>query len=235
MRLISRLKNALVRISPEAAQVRRDGLTYLDKRKIAAIERELRRIRRQRVPGDIVEFGIALGGSGVLLAKAAVADGRRFRGYDVFGMIPAPTSEKDDEKSKNRYETIRSGAATGIGGGDYYGYVDNLYDRVTETFRRYGVPADGDRVALVKGLFDQTWPQHPVDTVAFAHIDCDWYDPVRYCLEAIADRVPTGGVIVLDDYFEYGGSRTATDEFLARRPNYRRIEGRNLILQRTAG
>jgi asparagine synthase (glutamine-hydrolysing) len=232
---IARFREALVRISPEAQQVRREGLTYLGKMKIAAIERELRRMVRRHVPGDVVEFGVALGGSGVLLARAALADGRRFRGYDVFAMIPAPTSDKDDDKSKQRYETIRTGAATGIGGAAYYGYLDNLHDRVTRTFGRHGVPVDGDRVALIKGLFDQTWPVHPVATVAFAHIDCDWYDPVRFCLEAIADRVSPDGVIVLDDYFDYGGCRTATDEFLEHRPDYRRIEGRNLILRRQAG
>jgi O-methyltransferase len=230
--LTSRLRNALILISPDAQRLRREGITYLNKVKIAAIERELRRIRKDRVPGDVVEFGVALGGSGVLLAKAATADGRRFFGYDVFGMIPPPTSDKDDEKSKARYETIQSGKATGIGGAEYYGYVDNLYDRVCATFASYGVQVDGSRVSLVKGLFEESWPVHPVETIAFAHIDCDWYDPVRFCLEAIEDRVPPGGTIVLDDYFDYGGCRTATDEFLARRRDYARVEGRNLLLRR---
>jgi O-methyltransferase len=92
---------------------------------------------------------------------------------------------------------------------------------------------DGRRVRLVKGLFEETWPQHPVERVALAHLDCDWYDPVRFCLNAVADRVAPGGVIVLDDYNDYGGCRTATDEFLAQRPDYRRDDGENLILRRS--
>jgi len=233
-RMMARWAERLVLISPDAQKLRDDGLTYLGKRKIAAIERELGRIRKEKVPGDIVEFGLALGGSGILLARNARIDGRRFFGYDVFGMIPEPASEKDDDKSRERYETIRSGAATGIGGATYYGYVDNLYDQVSDTFRRYDVPPDGQAVSLIKGLFDETWPLHPVETVAFAHVDCDWYDPVKFCLEAIEDRVPVGGVIVLDDYLDYGGCRTATDEFLARRTDYAKSVGRNLVLRRQA-
>jgi asparagine synthase (glutamine-hydrolysing) len=51
--------------------------------------------------------------------------------------------------------------------------------------------------------------------VAFAHIDCDWYAPVEFCLAAVHERLSPGGVIVLDDYNDYGGRRAATDAFVA--------------------
>jgi asparagine synthase (glutamine-hydrolysing) len=68
--------------------------------------------------------------------------------------------------------------------------------------------------------------------VAFAHIDCDWYDPVKYCLEALEHRLSPGGEIVLDDYHDYGGCQTATDEFLATRPNFVMHDGRNVTLHK---
>lgn len=217
-----------------ARQVRAEGLTYLSEAKFDRLRAEIVRLRRDAVAGDFVEFGLALGGSGLVLARAARDQGRAFAGYDVFGMIPPPTSDKDDSRSRERYEVIRSGKAKGLRGGEYYGYVDDLYDRVTATFARYGLPPDGNRLRLVRGLFENSWPETPVERVALAHLDCDWYDPVKYCLHAVADRVSPGGVIVLDDYNDYGGCRTATDEFLAQRPDYRRIDGANLILRRTA-
>ena len=127
-------------------------------------------------------------------------------------MIPPPTSEKDDEKSRTRYETIRTGQSQGIGGDPYYGYVDNLYDRVVENFGRFGQPVDGRRVSLCKGYFEDTL--HPQTDIAFAHIDCDWYDPVKLCLERIVPRLSAGAYVVLDDYNDYGGCRRAVDEFL---------------------
>ena len=54
--------------------------------------------------------------------------------------------------------------------------------------------------------------------VAFAHIDVDWYEPVKVSLERIFPYLSAGGCIVLDDYHDWGGCKKATDEFLATVP-----------------
>lgn len=105
------------------------------------------------------EFGVALGGSAILIASAASRLRRPFFGFDVFGMIPPPLSEMDDAKSKERYETIVGGRASGIGGEVYYGYRDNLYDDVVRAFARRGLHTDGKNISLVKGLFEETLPR----------------------------------------------------------------------------
>jgi hypothetical protein len=51
--------------------------------------------------------------------------------------------------------------------------------------------------------------------VAFAHIDCDWFDPVMLCLEQTYRCLSPGGIVILDDYNEFGGCRRATEAFLA--------------------
>ena len=206
----SRRPSAAVR--PIADRVREARLTYLSKAKLMAIDEALQDIACRDVPGAFLECGVALGGSAIVISTSMPA-GREFHGYDVFRMIPPPTSEHDDEKSKQRYEVIRSGRSEGIGGDPYYGYMDDLYSRVVDTFTRFGQPVDGRRITLHKGLFEDTL--HLTQDVAFAHIDCDWYDPVKLCLQRIVSRLSRGGYVVLDDYNDYGGCRTATDEFLA--------------------
>ena len=229
-----KLKLQLATLPPPARRVLSERLTYL-------IPAKLRRLNRAQqaamlaTPGDVLEFGIALGGSAVLLAQAARKNDRRFAGFDVFATIPPPTSQKDDEKSKKRYEAIASGMSTGIAGEPYYGYMPDLFERVTQTFQRHGTPVDGQNVQLVKGLFEETWPRFETTAVAFAHLDCDWYDPVKYCLEAVDQKMPVGGVIVLDDYNDYGGAKVATDEFLTAHPGrYEMDPGPNVILRRVA-
>jgi O-methyltransferase len=215
-----------VRISPIARKVRESRLTYLTDEKLIRIETAIAEISRSQVPGCFVECGVALGGSGIIIA-ALMPEGRTFHGFDVFGMIPPPTSEKDDEKSRARYETIRTGQSRGIGGDQYYGYVEDLYERVVENFARFDQPVDGQRVRLYRGLFQETL--HPSTAIAFAHIDCDWYDPVKLCLDRIVPCLAEGAHVVLDDYNDYGGCRRAVDEFLdggpavdlvARAPNF---------------
>lgn len=209
----------------------RDKLTYLSYEKLKRIRRALAETKDRR--GDIVEFGVALGGSGIILAHRAGAS-RRFLGFDVFGMIPPPTSEKDDTKSKERYEVISSGKSQGLNGDIYYGYKKDLLEEVMDSFARYGVPVDCKRVFLYKGLFETTWPaaDKTIGCISLAHIDCDWYDPVLFCLNACADKLVDGGILIIDDYNDYGGCRTAVDEFVLKRSDFRFEPGPNPFLRK---
>jgi O-methyltransferase len=210
-----------LRLPALAREVKRRHLTYLSDAKFLSLSKVLREIKRKRVPGDFVEFGIALGGSAVYLASEC-HDGRRFHGYDVFGMIPPP-GEQDDAKSKARYEVIRSGQSEGLGGEVYYGYQDDLLSRVSETFQSFGMPVDDRKISLHPGLFENTVTSAPGDRVALAHLDCDWYESVKVCLERTCAVLCPGGFMILDDYNDYGGCRKAADEFLAAYPGFKLI------------
>lgn len=214
-------------LSPISRQVLGEGLTYLAPSKLRRIEAALLSV--DNVRGDFAEFGVALGGSAILIAKQA--KGRQFHGFDVFGMIPEPTSGKDDAKSKRRYERIRSGKSAGIDGQLYYGYRKDLFSEVTESFSRHGLSVGEKGIHLHKGLFEETWPEASVGALALAHIDCDWYDPVVYCLRAVAAKLSPGGVIIIDDYHDYGGCRTAVEEFLTQNPQFAFEDGPNPILR----
>lgn len=225
----SALKRArAARVSPLARAVTAEGLTYLSPAKLRRLERALDSVGD--VPGDFAEFGVALGGSAILIASRA--QGRRFHGFDLFGMIPPPSSDKDDDKSRERYDAIRSGQSRGINGETYYGYRDDLYSEVKANFARHGVSVDGERIVLHKGLFEDTLPGAQIEAIAFAHIDCDWYDPVSYCLRSIGPKLNPGGAILIDDFHDYGGCRTAVEEFLVTHPEFAFEDGPNPVLRR---
>jgi hypothetical protein len=217
----AQLADVAIALPPELeetiARVRAEHLTYLkpaNLRELAAIVHEL---ERDAIPGLVIEAGTALGGSAIVLA-AAKAPERPMKVYDVFGMIPAP-GEHDGADVHRRYERIAGGAAKGVGGETYYGYRDDLYDEVTESFSRLGVPAGERNVELVKGLFQDTIRLD--EPVAFAHLDGDWYESTMTCLERIAPLVVPGGRIVLDDYYAWSGCRAAVDEYFKDRDGFR--------------
>jgi asparagine synthase (glutamine-hydrolysing) len=168
-----------------------------------------------------VECGVALGGSGILLAT--LLNDRDFHGYDAFEQIPPPGRD-DPTEAHERYAVIASGQSTGLGRDTYYGYVPDLFDRVSQSFASYCVTP-----YLHKGLFEDTL--NPEWSIALAHIDCDWYDPVRLCLERITPWLSPGARLIIDDYFVYGGARKATDEYLATHPGFTVIrEAGHLVL-----
>lgn len=205
------------RVEEVIAAVREEHLTYLredDLRLLAELVVEADRAGRE---GMVVECGTALGGSAIVMA-AARASGRPMRVFDVFGMIPPPTQE-DGRDVHDRYEAIRRGESSGLGGQTYYGYREDLLGEVTASFARLGVPVGESGVELVRGLFEDT--VHIDGPVALAHLDGDWYASTRVCLERVAPQIVPGGRIVLDDYYHWSGARTATDEYFADRPGWR--------------
>jgi hypothetical protein len=74
-------------------------------------------------------------------------------------------------------------------------------------------------VEFVRGLFEDTL--HVDKPVALAHLDCDWYESVKLCLERIEPMLQAGGVLVIDDYDAWSGCRAAVDEyFLGRQDRF---------------
>ena len=206
------------------SRIRSRKLTYLSDKKLSSLLSIYRVIEEANLPGIFLEAGCALGGSAILVATIKNFE-RPFFIYDVFGMIPPPTKE-DTQDVHDRYRTIMEGKSIGIGGDKYYGYQENLYDLVQSNLKSFGINCEGQSVSLVKGFVQDTMK---IDqSVAFAHVDVDWYEPVITCLKRIFPNLVVGGSIILDDYHDWGGCRKATDEYL------REVAGQ-FVLDDTAG
>jgi O-methyltransferase len=199
-------------LSPTARAVRQRRLTYLTPRRLLDLQACVAQVNAQRVAGDVIECGVALGGSAILLATL-MGPGRTFHGYDVFGLIPPP-GPQDPPEAHARHAVITSGASEGLGGDVYYGYQDDLLATVTESFMSFGLDVTpAGEVQLHRGLFADTLDVR--GPVAFAHVDGDWFDPVDICLRRIGPWLRPGGLIVLDDFHDYGGARDAAEGFVA--------------------
>jgi predicted O-methyltransferase YrrM len=75
-------------------------------------------------------------------------------------------------------------------------------------FKRTSVPELPPQVRLVKGFFEDTLPgflsEHP-EPLRLVHVDCDLYSSAAFVLEALADRLRSGVVVVFDEYFNFPG------------------------------
>lgn len=199
------------------AAVRDERLTYLKVEMLRGLAAAVEQADREGVPGVIIEAGTALGGSGIVMARAKSAD-RTLRVYDVFSMIPPP-GERDDDAVHARYRKIADGKSLGLGGDTYYGYQTDLYNQVLESFARHGRQADEHNVELHQGLFEDTLV---VDSpVAVAHLDGDWYDSTIVCLERIVPHLPVGGRLIIDDFDFWSGCKAAVEDFFDGRTGFR--------------
>jgi len=210
-------------------RVRRLKLTYLNIASLTDLADAAAGVIRRKVPGSFHEAGCALGGSAMVIASVKPAD-RPFWIYDTFERIPPP-SEQDGQDARDRFRQIEAGEAVGVAGSEYYGYRGDLTREVKDSFAGAGLAVESNQILLVKGLFQDTLRIE--GPVAFAHLDCDWYDSVMTCLQRIEPRLSPGGVLVIDDYEHWSGCRKAVDEYFAdKRERYHYTFKTRLHIQR---
>jgi len=206
-------------------QVRQQHLTYLSITALSELAEAVLRVESLMPSGLLIECGSALGGSALVMAGAKFKN-RALNLYDTFEMIPPP-SENDEEDAWQRFRIIQGGQATGVNGGIYYGYVPDLYQRVQQTFLNFGFSDRSNRIRFIRGLFEKTLI---IDQpVALAHLDCDWYESVMTCLSSIEPHLLVGGILVIDDYYDWAGCRKAVDEYFANSQDKYRFIHRNRL------
>ena len=164
------------------------------------------------IAGAIVECGVWRGGSMQAVARTLLERGatdRELHLFDTFEGMPPP------QAVDRRYDGMA--AADLLAGRDRSRHIWAIADLDDV---RTGMAATGFPTAHVHyhpGLVEETIPAGAPDEIALLRLDTDWYASTLHELEHLDDRVPSGGVIVLDDYGYWEGARRAVDEFLGRR------------------
>jgi O-methyltransferase len=171
--------------------------TLVDPDRIKNLYTLAHRVEAERIPGDVIECGVYNGGTAAVLARSATRSRikRTLWLFDSFQGMPE-TTEVDGLEAK-----------------EYVGQVLGSTKKVREVLRKAG--ADLDRVKIVEGWFQDTFPTAPISQIALLNIDADWYESVKLCLETFYDRIVPGGFVSIDDYGHWPGCRRAVDEFFA--------------------
>jgi len=174
--------------------------TMCSNARLRGLYRSVRQVVTNRIPGDLVECGCAMGGSAALIAlsQRQLGANRTLWVFDTFEGLPSPTSQDPDFGVANLFT----------------GTCRGTLDQVQQLFKELHLVSG---VQFVKGMFQETLVAAPVSEIALLHIDGDWYESVRTCLDNLYDRVVPGGIIQLDDYGYWQGARKAVDEFMASR------------------
>lgn len=176
--------------------------TMVSPRLLFAVYDLVEQTMRSGVPGGVVECGVWNGGSAAMMAVAVDHAGqeRDFWLFDSFQGLPEP-SESDPSAVRDFY---------------FEGWNTGSPERVKSAWKMVGAPPS--RLHIRAGWFDQTFPREQLgDKIAVLHIDSDWYESVKLCLEAWYDQVSAGGVVIFNDYNQWRGTNKAVDEFFEER------------------
>ena len=167
------------------------------------------------VPGGFAECGVWRGGSIVAmiltLQELGVSD-RDVYLYDTFEGMTAPTEADTSPIDEPALETWQKAEEGGHRAWEYY-FEEDVFneDMVRENVLSTGYPEE--RVHFVRGKVEDTLPEHAPDQLALLRLDTDWYESTKHELVHLYPKVSPGGVLIIDDYGHWDGSRRAVDEY----------------------
>ena len=173
--------------------------------RIGALYDSLEYIRANNIQGDFVECGVWKGGNilGIMeyLAFHKMTDRKVFL-YDTFeGMTPPEDIDKDlnGRKAESILEDVM---------------CISPIDEVRETILRSSFPMAN--VTFVVGDVCKTLNNannlHK-NNLALLRLDTDWYASTKKEMEVLYPKLNFGGVLIVDDYGHWKGSKTAVDEY----------------------
>jgi O-methyltransferase len=168
-----------------------------------------------RLEGDIVECGVWKGGSMMLIAKRLLRQGLNDKNlflFDTFEGMSAPGSE---DVSNINLETAKEllDKSDKLEGNNVWCY--SSLDEVKVNLQKTGYPPG--HIFYIKGKVEDTLPHDPIQKICLLRLDTDWYESTRHELESLYSRLVIGGMLIIDDYGHWSGSRKAVDEFVAQR------------------
>ena len=87
----------------------------------------------------------------------------------------------------------------------------------------YGLPAlwTNSHMVITSGFFSETLKNYSGEKIAILHLDVNYFESYRVCLEELYPHVASGGVIIFDEYansldhLHFSGAKRAVDEYLS--------------------
>jgi len=168
------------------------------------------------IKGDFVECGVWKGGSALLIAlilKDAHVVDRKIYLYDTFeGMVEPDDIDHRIANYKIRAHDIWKKNATQSGST----WCDATLGEVKKIMRISQYPVKN--LVYIKGKVEQTIPKVMPSTISLLRLDTDWYVSTKHELNHLYPRLTKSGVLLIDDYGYWAGSKKAVDQYFDHKP-----------------
>lgn len=152
---------------------------------------------------SVVECGVWRGGASFAMMEL-FPECPEFHMFDSFEGLPEPT-ERDGQRAIGLSEENLFVAGRN--------FAD--HDDVTTSLATFGF---SDRTITHKGWFEDTVAPSAIDRpIGILRLDGDWYASTKLVLDRLYDNVVTGGLVIIDDYYDWPGCSQAVHDFLSER------------------
>ena len=173
----------------------------------------VRYIINNNIEGDFVECGVWKGGSMMAIAATLQMMGvtnRHLYLYDTFSGMTAPTDEDIDQLNRDAATQLTEDTDNKT---KSVVWAYSGLDEVKKNIATINYPAAF--IHFIEGDVLKTIPATIPNQIALLRLDTDWYESTKHEMEHLFPKLIAKGVIIIDDYGFWKGSRKAVDEYLS--------------------
>ena len=182
-----------------------------------AIIQSIKHIKENNIEGELVECGVWKGGNLILFKKMLQKFDleKKIFAFDTFEGMPKPGKEDFDLKdinAENIYKNYKKKDLKWC-----YSNLDEVEKNVSDHFNDYKKSFN-----FIKGKVEETLEieKNLPQNISLLRLDTDFYESTKKELEILYPRLCKGGVLIIDDYGHWKGSKKAVDEYFSLEKNF---------------
>ena len=180
--------------------------------RLFALIHAVKYIERRNIPGSVVECGVWKGGSMMPVAHVLKRLGKEDRDIYLFDTYEGMTRPTDfDVNYAGKHALIKFERVKRTNDSSEWAYA--TIEQVQRNL--YSTGYNRQRLKFIQGKVEDTLPGSAPEQIALLRLDTDWYESTRHALIHLYPLLTVGGVLIVDDYGHWQGSRKAVDEYFA--------------------
>jgi len=185
--------------------------TMTSPERIKVLLDSVRYVVDNNLEGDYVECGVWKGGSTLAVASllhSLKIDDKQLWLYDTFEGMSEPTDfDQDLQGRKAKDRLTKEDKKTS------WVWAFSGLEEVKKTMNLSKYP--NSKITYVKGKVEDTLlKQKQPEKISILRLDTDWYESTKIELELLFPKVVKGGIVIIDDYGHWKGSKKAVDEYI---------------------
>ena len=187
--------------------------TMTSKERMYSLYKSVEYIINSKIPGNFVECGVWRGGSTMLIAYTLLelnATNRKIYLYDTFQGMTKPAEDDYLVSNKNVH------ASDNWKKEQRKNYNKWCYASLSEVKNNMALTKyPENNIIFIKGKVEETIPKTIPSKIAILRLDTDWYESTKHELIHLFPLVSKNGVLIIDDYGCWAGSKKAVDEYFS--------------------
>lgn len=190
------------------------NFTMVSTERLLAIMDAVKYVVDRKVPGALLECGVWRGGSVLTMIKTLQHLGVSDRDVYLYDTFEGMTQPSDADTSPFEQSALETWKDTPDGTRPWdWAFDSEVYglDFVKHVIAESGYPPE--RVHFVQGPVEETIPGTLPEATALARLDTDWYESTLHELIHFYPTMPSGAVLIIDDFGHWEGARRAVEEF----------------------